>query len=121
MKTMPRCVSTVMKPQTLTPARFFQLSPLHESLNFSPAPGIDLKVQTSLPVWMSQALTSPAGPSGGFSWLRPPVMIRLRYIVGGEAIALLPGKPRRISGVLRLMEPFSPKAALGWPVLASSE
>ncbi len=64
---MPRWVSTVMKPQTLTPARFFQLSPAHVSLNFSPAPGIDLNVHTSLPVWMSHALTSPAGPSGGFS------------------------------------------------------
>ena len=28
-----------MKPQTFTPERFFQLSPAHVSLNFSPARG----------------------------------------------------------------------------------
>ena len=33
---MPRSTSTVMKPQTLTPERFFQLSPAHVSLYFSP-------------------------------------------------------------------------------------
>ena len=68
---MPRWTSTVMKPQTFTPERFFQLSPAHVSLNFSPARGMEWNVQTSLPVWMSQARTSPAGPCGGFSCVRP--------------------------------------------------
>ena len=76
---MPRWTSTVMKPQTLTPVRSFQLSPPHESLYFSPARGIERKVHTSLPVWMSHARTSPAGPFGGFSCVRPPVMIRFLY------------------------------------------
>ncbi len=110
---MPRWTSTVMKPQTLTPERFFQLSPAQESLNFSPAPGIDRKVHTSLPVWMSHARTSPAGPFGGFSCVRPPVMIRFLYIVGGELRPLLPGRPCRISGVLRSMLPAAPNFPLG--------
>ena len=51
-----------MRPQTFTPERFFQLSPAQVSLNFSPARGIERNVHTSLPVWMSHARTSPAGP-----------------------------------------------------------
>src|SRR5688500_7590710 len=70
---------------------------------------------------MSQARTSPAGPVGGFSWVRPPVRIRLRYIVGGEASELLPDKPRRFSSVFRLMLPPSPNAGLGVPDFASME
>ena len=71
-----------MKPQTLTPERFFQLSPAQVSLNFSPARGIERNVQTSLPVCMSQARTSPAGPWGGFSCVRPPVM--MRFLIHGR-------------------------------------
>ena len=65
-----------MKPQTLTPERFFQLSPAHVSLYFSPARGTEWNVHTSLPVCMSHARTSPAGPRGGFSCVVPPVMTR---------------------------------------------
>ena len=65
-----------MKPQTFTPERFFQLSPAHVSLYFSPSRGIEWNVQTSLPVCMSHARTSPAGPCGGFSCVVPPVMTR---------------------------------------------
>ena len=67
-----------MKPQTLTPERFFQLSPAQVSLYFSPARGIERNVHTSLPVRMSHARTSPAGPRGGFSCVVPPVMTRFR-------------------------------------------
>ena len=81
-----------MKPQTLTPDRFFQLSPAHVSLNFSPARGIEWNVHTSLPVWMSHARTSPAGPRGGFSCVRPPVMIRLLYIDRRRAEAVRAGQ-----------------------------
>src|SRR5207253_7347761 len=50
---------------TFTPERFFQLSPAHVSLYFSPACGIEWNVHASLPVRMSQARISPAGPCGG--------------------------------------------------------
>ena len=82
-----------MKPHTFTPERFFPLSPVQVSLNFSPARGIERNVHTSLPVWMSHARTSPAGPRGGFSCVRPPVMTRLRYTVGGELSPFDPGRP----------------------------
>ena len=70
---------------------------------------------------MSHARTSPAGPRGGFSCVRPPVMIRFLYMIGGELRPLLPGRPCRISGVFRLTMPLSPKASFGSPVFASSE
>ena len=73
---MPRAVSTEKKPQTLTPERFFQLSAPQVSLKRSPACGTDRNVQASLPVWMSQARTSPAGPRGGFSCVVPPVITK---------------------------------------------
>src|SRR5690349_6577869 len=70
---------------------------------------------------MSHARTSPAGPWGGFSCVRPPVMIRFRYTVGGELSPLLPGSPCRMSGVFRSTLPWSPNATLGSPVFAVSE
>ena len=72
----------------MTPVRCFQLSPPHVSLNFSPARGTERNVQTSFPVCMSHARTSPAGPRGGFSCVRPPVMTRCRYTTGGDAQAV---------------------------------
>src|SRR5207248_1995451 len=39
----------------------------------------------------------------------------------GELSALRPGSPCMISGVFRLTTPLSPKASLGFPVLAFSE
>src|SRR5215469_6936291 len=118
---MPRAASTVRKPHTLTPERFFQLSPAQVSLYFSPACGMEWKVQASLPVDMSQARTSPAGPCGGFSCVVPPVMTRFLYTIGGALKPLRPGIPRMISGVFRLRTPLSPKALFGLPVLASTE
>src|SRR5687767_13785445 len=118
---MPRRTSTVSTPQTLTPVRSFQLSPAQVSLNFSPARGIDWNVHASFPVRISQARTSPAGPRGGFSWLRPPVLIRFLYMVGGELRGLFPGIPRRFSGVFRVITPWSPNASFGSPVFAWSE
>src|SRR5439155_17192222 len=118
---MPRWTSTVRKPQTLTPDRFFQLSPVHVSLYFSPARGIEWNVHASLPVCMSHARTSPAGPRGGFSCVVPPVITRFLYTVGGELRALRPGSPCMMSGVFMLTMPLSPKASLSFPVLAISE
>src|SRR5262245_6105567 len=118
---MPRAASTVMKPHTFTPDRFFQLSPIHVSWCFSPARGTELNVHTSLPVRRSHALTSPAGPVGGFSCVVPPVITRFLYTIGGELSPLRPGRPRRISGVSRFTMPFSPNFSLGVPVFASSE
>src|SRR5580692_3488896 len=118
---MPRCASTVMKPHTLTPERFFQLSPAQVSLYFSPARGMEWNVHASLPVCISHARTSPAGPFGGFSCVVPPVMTRFLYTIGGELSPLRPGSPCMISGVFRLTMPLSPKASLGFPVLASTE
>src|SRR6476661_6015603 len=118
---MPRWGSTVRKPHTLTPERFFQLSPAQVSLYFSPARGMEWKVHASLPVCMSQARTSPAGPLGGFSCVVPPAMTRFLYTIGGELRALRPGSPCMISGVFRLTIPLSPNSLLGLPVLASRE
>ena len=99
---MPRCASTVMKPQTFTPERFFQLSPAQVSLPFSPLAGMEWNVQTSLPVCMSHARTSPAGPSGGFSCVMPPVITRFLYTVGGALSASRPGRPCRISSRVQI-------------------
>ena len=121
MYTMPRCASTVMKPHTFTPERFFQLSPAHVSLYFSPARGIEWNVHASLPVCMFHARTSPAGPFGGFSCVVPPVITRSLYTIGGEVSPLRPGSPCMISGVFRLTMPLSPKASFGFPVFAFSE
>jgi hypothetical protein len=41
--------------------------------------------------------------------------------IGGEPMPLVPGSPRRISGVSIWMTPRSPNASFGLPVLASSE
>src|SRR6185369_12601720 len=117
---MPRWASTVMKPHTLTPERFFQLSPAQLSLYFSPARGMEWKVHTSLPVCMSQARTSPAGPCGGFSCVVPPAITRFLYTVGGELSALRPGACM-MSGVFILTTPLSPNASLSLPVLAFTE
>ena len=118
---MPRAVSTEKKPHTLTPERLRPLSPAHVSLKRSPACGTDRNVHASLPVCMSQARTSPAGPRGGFSCVVPPVITRCLKTIGGEVRPLRPGRPRRISGVSRLTTPPSPKARLGVPVAASIE
>src|SRR3954451_8641379 len=110
---MPRWTSTVRKPHTLTPERFFQLSVAQVSLYFSPARGTEWKVQASLPVCMSHARTSPAGPFGGFSCVVPPVITRFLYTVGGELSPLRPDRPCISSGVFRLTTPLSPKPLLG--------
>src|SRR6267154_2903774 len=107
-----------MKPQILTPERFFQLSPAHVSLYFSPARGTEWNVHATLPVRMSHARTSPAGPLGGFSCVVPPAMTKFLYTIGGELKALRPGSPCMISGVFIVTMPLSPKASLGFPVLA---
>src|SRR5687767_13316798 len=109
-----------MNPHTLTPDRFFQLSPAQVSLYFSPARGMEWNIHSRLPVCIFHAWMSPAGPFGGFSCVMPPVMTRCLYTIGGELIALRPGACI-ISGVFRLTTPLSPKAALGFPVFASSE
>src|SRR3954451_8785069 len=118
---MPRWTSTVRKPHTLTPERFFQLSVAQVSLYFSPARGIEWKVHASLPLRISHARTSPAGPFGGFSCVVPPAITKFLYTIGGELSALRPGSPCIISGVFRLTMPLSPNASLGFPVFAFSE
>src|SRR5580700_6382352 len=118
---MPRPASTVRKPHTLTPVRFFQLSAAQVSLYFSPARGMEWNVQATLPVRMSHARTSPAGPSGGFSCVVPPAMTRVLNTIGGEVSPLRPGSPCMISGVFMLTTPLSPNASLGFPVFASTE
>src|ERR1700678_3674678 len=110
-----------MKPHTLTPVRFFQLSSAQVSLYFSPARGMEWNVQTTLPVRMSHARMSPAGPCDGTSCVVPPAMTKFLNTVGGELSPLRPGSPCMISGVFMLTTPLSPKASLGFPVFASSE
>src|SRR5689334_6457571 len=117
---MPRCASTVMNPQTLTPVRSFQLSPAQVSLYFSPAREMEWKIHARLPVRRSHACTSPAGPLVGFSCVVPPVITRFLYTMGGPVMAFRPGACM-ISGVLILTIPLSPKDWLGLPVLAFSE
>ena len=121
MYTIPRSWSTVMNPHTFTPVRFFQLSPAHVSLPFWPGCGTEWNVQTSLPVRISHARTSPAGPCDGTSCVVPPVMTRFLYTIGGEDSPLRPGRPRRISSVFRLTTPLSPNSGFGLPVFASIE
>src|SRR3954471_8586186 len=118
---MPRRVSTVISPQTFTPERFFQLSPAHVSWNGSPSRGTEWNVHTSLPSCTSHARTSPAGPCAGPSCVRPPMMIRFLYMIGGELRPSLPGRPCMISGVLRSTTPFAPNLSLSSPVTASTE
>src|SRR5215471_2468823 len=118
---MPRCSSTVRKPHTFTPLRFFQLSPAHVSLNFSPAWGIERNVHANLPVRISHARISPAGPCGGFSCVVPPAITRFLYTTGGEVSPLRPVRPRMIASVFRLTIPLSPKFGFGLPDLAFNE
>ena len=82
---------------------------------------MEWKVHASLPVRMSQARTSPAGPCGGFSCVVPPVITRFLYTIGGEVRALRPGSPCMMASVFRLTTPLSPNAGFGFPVFASSE
>src|SRR5262245_1993714 len=118
---MPRCSSMVRKPHTFTPVRFFQLSPAHVSLYFSPAWGIEWNVHTNLPVRRSHARISPAGPCGGFSCVVPPAITKFLYTIGGDVRPLRPGRPRMIASVFILTMPLSPKLGFGFPDLASNE
>ncbi len=108
-------------PQTFTPERFFQLSPAHVSLNFSPARGTERKVHTSLPVRMSHARTSPAGPCGGFSCVVPPVMTRFLYMIGGELKRVAARQAPHDLGRIQVDDAVVAEVSLGIPVLASSE
>src|ERR1041384_429617 len=58
---MPRCVSTDISPQLLTPPMYFQASFGHVSYPNSPGRGTVWNVHTSLPVSTSYARMSPGG------------------------------------------------------------
>ena len=91
---MPRWTSTVMKPQTLTPERFFQLSPRPRVVVFLARARDRAERPHQLAGVDVPRATSPAGPCGGFSCVRAAgddqVLVhdrrRAQTVVAGQAL-----------------------------------